>query len=218
VGLLIIVIIFVVIVRWRKRAKQRQESRSKRDGKVEYPYNYDKLDPQGQPNITENSDHPPRSPRPPPVPNRPVSYTPSVGDSVNTLNHYNNFDSLRNYGSAGDELESMGTIRQPIEIPEFLQNVDAEKPLLTASNAGSPAPIRSLPPPPPYESPANWDHNTNDRYKEGKIPPCLSPAPLASSLIRGALVVHAVHMLPLDHISSHNQVPPLPQILRSGAR
>ncbi|ELU08218.1 hypothetical protein CAPTEDRAFT_222745 [Capitella teleta] len=152
-ALIVIAFIFVLVVCLRKRAKRQQESHSsKRDVKTDYPYNYDKLDPQGQPNIPMGAESSQRSPRPPPVPNRPVSYTPSVGDSVNTLNHYNNFDSLRNYGSAADELESLGTMRQPIEIPEFLQNVDADKPL---SHAGSPAPIRSLPPPPPYESPAD---------------------------------------------------------------
>ena len=58
-----------------------------------------------QRNITQPSPKP--SPRPPPVPTRPASYTPSYGDSVNTLN---NFDSVHNYGSAADELENVGTL------------------------------------------------------------------------------------------------------------
>ncbi|XP_014676997.1 PREDICTED: LOW QUALITY PROTEIN: protocadherin Fat 1-like, partial [Priapulus caudatus] len=45
---------------------------------------------------------------PPSVPPRPTSYTPSTHDSVRTLN---NFDSLRNYGSAADELD--GTHKYP---------------------------------------------------------------------------------------------------------
>lgn len=176
VALLIIVVVFILVVRWRRRAKQRQASMAnhtdKREPKIDYPYNYDKLSPQPDPpNIIGDETHP-RSPNPPPVPTRPASYTPSVGDSVNTLNTFNNLDSFRDYGSAGDELESMGTVHQPIVIPEFLTNVDADKPM-TASNAGSPAPMRSLPPPPPYEepaAPAHWseNHNTNDRYKEGE--------------------------------------------------
>ncbi|KAK6173109.1 hypothetical protein SNE40_016628 [Patella caerulea] len=42
---------------------------------------------------------------PPPVPDRPVSYTPSNHDSMNTLN---NFDTVGNYGSAADGLQRMG--------------------------------------------------------------------------------------------------------------
>ena len=187
VALIIIVIVFIVVVRWRRRTKRRQQARAshdaKRDPKTDYPYEYDKLgkhksNVDGSPNnmdagvqnILGEERSPRPSPRPPPVPLRPASYTPSTHDSINTLNNYNNFDTARNYGSAGDELESMGTIRQPIEIPEFLQNVDIDKPV--SSNPGSPAPVRSLPPPPPYEEPAAQahyaeNHNTNDKYKEG---------------------------------------------------
>ena len=43
--------------------------------------------------------------QPPPVPTRPASYTPSTHDSLNALN---NLDGVRNYGSAGDELENNG--------------------------------------------------------------------------------------------------------------
>ena len=41
---------------------------------------------------------------PPPVPARPASYTPSVAESMNTLNNYG-MDAARNYGSAGDDLQ-----------------------------------------------------------------------------------------------------------------
>ncbi len=60
-----------------------------------------------QRNITKPSPKP--SPRPPPVPTRPASYTPSYGDSVNTIN---NFDTIHNYGSAADELENVGMLPQ----------------------------------------------------------------------------------------------------------
>ena len=74
-----------------------------------------------QRNITQPSPKP--SPRPPPVPTRPASYTPSYGDSVNTLN---NFDSVHNYGSAADELENVGTLPH-IEVFDtncFVSNLD----------------------------------------------------------------------------------------------
>lgn len=77
----------------------------------------------------------PPSPRPPPVPDRPVSYTPSAHDSLNTLN---NFDTVRNYGSAADELENCHNI--PYQ--DFLQTF-APIPRSTASVPPS------LPPPPP---------------------------------------------------------------------
>ncbi|ESO94055.1 hypothetical protein LOTGIDRAFT_104487 [Lottia gigantea] len=51
---------------------------------------------------------------PPPVPDRPVSYTPSNHDSMNTLN---NFDNVRNYGSAADELERSGVHNIPSFCP-----------------------------------------------------------------------------------------------------
>ena len=54
---------------------------------------------------------------PPPVPTRPASYTPSTHDSLNTLN---NFDTVRNYGSAADELESTGIQNLPT-FQEYLQ-------------------------------------------------------------------------------------------------
>ena len=69
-------------------------------------------------NLVENVNNrrkTPPSPTPPPVPNRPASYTPSARDSIHTLN---NFDQLRNcnYGSAADDLEN------PRNIPPY--NVD----------------------------------------------------------------------------------------------
>ena len=103
---------------------------------------------------------PPRSPRPPPVPNRPVSYTPSGADSLNTLNNCN-LDSVRNYGSAADDLE-IDTIRQPIEIPEFMKIADVEK--------FSPKVGRSLPPPPENEEPYQqaWNRNIVENYPDGE--------------------------------------------------
>ena len=100
--------------------------------------------------------------RPPPVPNRPVSYTPSAADSLNTLNNCA-FDTARNYGSNGDDLENIGTLREPIEIPDFLRNAEVEK---------SPVPGRALPPPPPDEEPllkpTDW-HSNNMNSPLGKF-------------------------------------------------
>ena len=86
----------------------------------------------------------PPSPRPPPVPNRPASYTPSNHDSLNTLN---NFDNIRNYGSAADELENCHNIPYT---QEFLASF-APPP---RSNASMPP---SLPPPPPSNPASDTD-------------------------------------------------------------
>ena len=92
------------------------------------------------PSPSPHNVHKPRpSPRPPPVPDRPASYTPSTADSVNTL-ALNNFDSVRNYGSAADELENIADIRYP-ELPEFLQNLNVDK---KSSLGRSPAPAKKL--------------------------------------------------------------------------
>lgn len=80
--------------------------------------------------------HPPPSPRPPPVPDRPASYTPSNHDSLNTLN---NFDNVRNYGSAADELENIQNIPY---YAEYLQTF-APLPRMVASQAPSLAPLPS---------------------------------------------------------------------------
>ncbi|XP_069130299.1 protocadherin Fat 1-like isoform X2 [Argopecten irradians] len=89
----------------------------------------------------------PPSPRPPPVPNRPVSYTPSNhADSLNTLN---NFDTVRNYGSAADDLEHCHN-----NIPyqdHYFQTFAPPPPRSTASMAPS------LPPPPPSNPPSDTD-------------------------------------------------------------
>ncbi|KAK3099997.1 hypothetical protein FSP39_013258 [Pinctada imbricata] len=87
---------------------------------------------------------PPPSPCPPPVPNRPASYTPSNHDSLNTLN---NFDNVRNYGSAADDLENCHNIPYT---QEFLASF-APPP---RSNASMPP---SLPPPPPSNPPSDTD-------------------------------------------------------------
>ncbi len=104
------------------------------------------------------------SPRPPPVPNRPISYTPSTADSLNTLNNVN-FDSARNYGSAADELENMGTFREPIQIPEFLTNVDVEK---SPATGRAPLPAPPLEKQPLLQKSPGWDPN-NLNYPEGEI-------------------------------------------------
>ncbi|XP_076446580.1 protocadherin Fat 1-like isoform X2 [Babylonia areolata] len=96
--------------------------------------------------------------QPPPVPNRPVSYTPSTHDSLNVLN---NLDSVRNYGSAADDLETSG-IRQRIpDFTEYLASFSAHgggshsHPHSRPSNSSSLAP--SLPPPPPSNPPSDTE-------------------------------------------------------------
>ncbi|XP_061184166.1 protocadherin Fat 1-like isoform X2 [Saccostrea echinata] len=87
----------------------------------------------------------PPSPQPPPVPNRPASYTPSNHDSLNTLN---NLDNFHNYGSAADELENCHNI--PYLTQEFL-SFHGPPPRSNASVAPS------LPPPPPSNPPSDTD-------------------------------------------------------------
>ena len=182
VGLLIIVIIFVVVVRWRRRKRRERLHQAGAASNRDDFFNCDDLKRSNKmknmempANMVQNIPPTPRninpsprpSPRPPPVPNRPASYTPSTADSVNTLN---NFDTVCNYGSAGDELENIGTL-QHIEIPEFLQNLDIEK---------SPTHIRTLPPPPhgprveDAQQKSSWDHNNPNiaqNYPYGKWRP-----------------------------------------------
>lgn len=87
----------------------------------------------------------PPSPQPPPVPNRPASYTPSNHDSLNTLN---NLDNFHNYGSAADDLENCHNI--PYLTQEFL-SFHGPPPRSNASVAPS------LPPPPPSNPPSDTD-------------------------------------------------------------
>ena len=176
-GILVIVIIFILVVRWRRRKRRRQNSmlntsRESGDLKLKCSDEYKRghkmnninsnLMSMHQRNHNHHVPSPRPSPRPPPVPTRPASYTPSAADSMNTLNN-SNFDTARNYGSAADELEVSGTLREPIEIPDFLQNVDVQK---------SPGPMqRHLPAPPAEEEPLlpkQWDPNFAHNYPEGR--------------------------------------------------
>ncbi len=168
VGLLIVVLVFIIIVRWRRRKRRQGQNRDndfmyddlKRANKMN---NVDTHLSHNIPPSPRNHVHsPPRSPRPPPVPTRPASYTPSMADSMNTLN---NFDSIHNYGSAADELENVGTLPH-IEIPEFLTNLDVEK---------SPLALKNKPPPPMrfdeerrQGKAAQWDPNMAPNYSKGK--------------------------------------------------
>lgn len=66
------------------------------------------------------------SPRTPPLPRRPISYTPSAADIVNnTLSAVGpNFNSIRrtnDYDSNAEDLENAGC-RDPIVIPDFMRN------------------------------------------------------------------------------------------------
>ena len=51
---------------------------------------------------------PKMSPRPPPLPKRPNSYTPSTADTINISNNIN-LDRAGNYGSAADDLNATDT-------------------------------------------------------------------------------------------------------------
>lgn len=98
----------------------------------------------------------------PPLPPRPASYTPSTHDSVNALN---NFDTVRSYGSAADDLENF-----PRQGNEYVQNIS--KPSIASV-------IPALVPPPPSSSDndsmkkENWekDHlKSKSKLYESKVP------------------------------------------------
>ncbi|XP_060561268.1 LOW QUALITY PROTEIN: protocadherin Fat 1-like [Ruditapes philippinarum] len=145
-GLILVVIIFVLIRVWRQKKRQRRHANitpgiagdgtevylnllkdDKNKYKAENMLKMDKIN---------NRNKSPPSPQPPPVPDRPASYTPSARDSINTLN---NFDQLRSctYGSAADELEHVPNI------PPY--NLD----FLTFAPPRSVASIQPTIPPPP---------------------------------------------------------------------
>lgn len=97
------------------------------------------------------------SPQPPPLPKRPVSYTPSAAESFNVLNTLNP-DIARNYGSAADDLESAGACKRT-DLPVFLQ---AQK---------SPGTVRLLPQPPIEEDPTLKELNNLNKvenYRKSK--------------------------------------------------
>nr|XP_042897100.1 fat-like cadherin-related tumor suppressor homolog isoform X1 [Parasteatoda tepidariorum] len=98
----------------------------------------------------------------PPLPPRPASYTPSTQDSVNALN---NFDTVRSYGSAADDLENF-----PRQSNDYVQNIS--KPSITGV-------IPALVPPPPSSSDndsvkkGNWDKDhlkSKSKLYENKVP------------------------------------------------
>ena len=125
-GILLVVLIFLLVRIWRRKKQQRRQGNITggvandgtevylnllKDEKNSYKAeNTLKVD-----NMNNKRKNPP-SPKPPPVPDRPASYTPSGHESINTLN---NFDCLRNYGSAADELENIPNI--PPYRAEYLQ-------------------------------------------------------------------------------------------------
>lgn len=95
---------------------------------------------------------------PPQCPPRPASYTPSSNNEPTPYSHsaaavLNNLDTLRSYGSAGDELENVP--------PDYLRNLNRSPPIV------SPAPS-SLPPPTSATSDSDsihkpsWADNTTD--------------------------------------------------------
>ena len=155
-GLILIVLIFVFVRIWRRRKSQQRRSNITagiaNDGNEVYlnllksdKHNY-KADNMLKNELLNKNKVPP-SPRPPPVPDRPISYTPSNRDSIQTLN---NFDSLRNYDSNTDEhLQN---------IPPY--NLDFLQTFAPPRSVASVAPI--LPPPPP----SNFASDTDSIQKE----------------------------------------------------
>ncbi|GAB6033159.1 hypothetical protein CHUAL_012768 [Chamberlinius hualienensis] len=96
----------------------------------------------------------------PAVGQRPLSYTPSNHDTYSGV--LNNYETVRSYGSAGDDLENINRFSN-----EFIQTIN--KPTSVPPN---------LPPPPPSNSPSDseslhkpWslDNNLKDNYCETKI-------------------------------------------------
>ena len=176
--MVMLVIVIIIVIRCRSRKKKREQDRlaNEHDGATDPFLSNDEITREKQRNKMNShqlavNNHtpqaqaqaapppnipPPSSPsvRPPPLPARPVSYTPSNAESMNTLNNCN-YDAANNYGSAGDDLENIGTLSQPIEIPEFLTNVDAEK----------------SPPPPPrkiHNALSSNDPNYAHNYPDSK--------------------------------------------------
>ena len=142
-GIIFIVIIFVLVRIWRRKKSQRRRNNVTtgiaNDGNEVYlnllktdKTNY-KADNMLKNDLLNKNKKPP-SPRPPPVPDRPISYTPSNRDSLQTLN---NFDSLRYDASTDDPLNNI-----PAYNLDFLQTFAPPR-----TNVASVAPI--LPPPPP---------------------------------------------------------------------
>ncbi|XP_064610099.1 protocadherin Fat 1-like isoform X2 [Liolophura sinensis] len=151
VGLLLIVIVFVSYRLCRRRQKRRRGNvtagiaNDPSDVLLNSIHDDMKRTKLSNLDIALSVQNKPPSPRPPPVPNRPASYTPSNHDSVNTLN---NFDTVRNYGSAADDLESIHNI--PVYNSEYLQTFTGPR--------TTPASIPpSLPPPPPSNSASDSD-------------------------------------------------------------
>ncbi|XP_068085238.1 fat-like cadherin-related tumor suppressor homolog [Anabrus simplex] len=71
---------------------------------------------------------------PPPCPPRPASYTPSSNNEPTPV-VYNNLDTLRSYGSAGDELENVP--------PDYLRNLNRSTPVPPVSSHNNPASLDS---------------------------------------------------------------------------
>ena len=171
--ILFLVILFVVVMKWRRNRKRHLGQQLKQDkSQKDLYYSENDLHVRNKLGSLENNVNqsltPPPSRSPPPVPARPASYTPSVAESMNTLNNYG-MDAARNYGSAGDDLQDIPTIKGPIEIPDFLKNVDVEKPVRVQQKS---------PPPPPRKMGSsgamgtsgaqNWDPNIKENYPDGK--------------------------------------------------
>ncbi|XP_074651233.1 protocadherin Fat 1-like [Tubulanus polymorphus] len=125
--LIIVIIIVVVVRRYRKKNRDRLINNScggrgnllnmKTKEELKRAEKLSNLDAATTVNNPAMHNIPP-SPHMPQIPARPLSYAP--GGANEPMNPLNNFDMIRNYGSAADELEN---INSAIYTPEFLQNL-----------------------------------------------------------------------------------------------
>ncbi|XP_067663318.1 protocadherin Fat 1-like isoform X2 [Haliotis asinina] len=149
-GLIFIVLIFVMCRMWRRKKRERRRNNitsgiASGDDEIQYHgmKEHEMKRKLSNPDMAAVHTY---TPQPPPVPTRPASYTPSTHDSLNTLN---NFDTVRNYGSAADELETTGIHNIPT-FQEYLQTFQS-------SHRSSPIIPSVLPPPPRSNAPSDTD-------------------------------------------------------------
>ncbi|XP_046380464.2 protocadherin Fat 1-like isoform X3 [Haliotis rufescens] len=149
-GLIFIVLIFVMCRMWRRKKRERRRNNitpgiASGDDEIQYHgmKEHEMKRKLSNPDMAAVHTY---TPQPPPVPTRPASYTPSTHDSLNTLN---NFDTVRNYGSAADELETTGIHNIPT-FQEYLQTFQS-------SHRSSPVIPSTLPPPPRSNAPSDSD-------------------------------------------------------------
>lgn len=95
---------------------------------------------------------------PPQCPPRPASYTPSSNNEPTPYSHsaaavLNNLDTLRSYGSAGDELENVP--------PDYLRNLNRSPPIVPPAPSSLP-PLTSATSDSDSIHKPSWADNTTD--------------------------------------------------------